>query len=150
MATSYDKLYANILPKFRSYDIAIMSEEEIKENLHDFLIPAITKFHICRNNLFDRNDEVGEFNSDLTDIEIEIISNYMLLEYLDSNYIRTPTLLKVSLSSSDFNAFSNANLLDKLINMHDDFLADNETLLSRYSLLGITKDSKISKYSYKK
>lgn len=150
MATSYDKLYANILPKFKSYDIAIMSEEEIKENLHDFLIPAITKFHICRNNLFDRNDEVGEFNSDLTDIEIEIISNYMLLEYLDSNYIRTPTLLKVSLSSSDFNAFSNANLLDKLINMHDDFLADNETLLSRYSLLGITKDSKISKYSYKK
>ena len=30
MATSYEKIYENLLPKFRSYEIPIMTEEEVK------------------------------------------------------------------------------------------------------------------------
>lgn len=36
MATSYEKIYGNLLPKFRDYDIPIMTEDEVKELLHDF------------------------------------------------------------------------------------------------------------------
>ena len=57
----------------------------------------------------------------------------MLLEYIDSKYIRTPVLLKVQYSSKDFNSFSNANHLDKLLSMQKRFLTENETLLSRYA-----------------
>ena len=133
MATSYEKIYENLLPKFRSYEIPIMTEEEVKEYLHDYLVPAISKFHVCRQDLTDRDDELECFNVDLSDIEIEILSNYTLLEYLDSNYIRTPTLLKVNLSSSDCNTYSPANMLDKLLDMQKRYLAENETLLSRYA-----------------
>ena len=41
MPTSYEKLYENLLPKFRSYEIPLMSTEEVKDYLHDFLIPAM-------------------------------------------------------------------------------------------------------------
>lgn len=133
MPTPYEKIYENLLPKFKDYDIPLMTIDEVKEYLHDFLVPAITKFHVCRKDLNDRNDILERFNVELSDVEVEILSNYMLLEYLDSTYIRVPTLLKMSLSSSDFNSYSAANALDKLMAMHKTYLAENETLLARYA-----------------
>lgn len=131
--TPYERIYENLLPKFHSYEIPLMTEEEVKEQLHDYLIPAIAKFHVCRKNLQDRDDYLEQFNVELSEMEIEILSNYVLLEYLDSTYIRTPTLLKVNLSSSDFNSYSPANMLDKLLTMRNTYLSENETLLSRYA-----------------
>ena len=66
----------------------------------------------------------------------------MIIEYTDSEYIRTPSLLKVNLSSTDFNAFSPANHLDKLLDMHDTFIRENESLLMKYSWNGVTDKSK--------
>ena len=136
MATSYEKLYENLLPKFRSYEIPLMSTEEVKDYLHDFLIPAISRFHVCRKDLNDRDDILQRFNVELSDIEIEILSNYLIIEYIDSEYIRVPSLLKVQLPSSDFKAFSSANMIEKLMNMHKTYVSENETLLSRYAWMG--------------
>lgn len=134
--TPYEKLYENLLPKFRSYEIPMMSEEEVKDCLHDYLIPSISRFHVCRKNLNDRNEILERFNCELSTMEIEILSNYLLIEYIDSTYIRTSTLLKVNLTSSDFKSYSSANMLDKLMSMREVYLAENETLLSRYAWMG--------------
>ena len=133
MYTSYEQLYANLLPKFRSYEIPLMTTEEVKDYLHDFIIPATSRFHVCRKNLNDRDDILQRFNVELSDIEIEILSNYLLIEYIDAEYIRTPSLLKVQLPSSDFKVFSSANMIEKLMNMHKTYLSENETLLARYA-----------------
>lgn len=133
MTTPYEKLYENLLPKFRSYEIPLMSTEEVKDYLHDFLIPAISRFHVCKKDLSDRDDILQRFNVELSDIEVEILSNYLLIEYIDSEYIRVPTLLKISLPSSDFKAFSKANMIEKLMSMRTRYLTENETLLSRYA-----------------
>ena len=136
MYTPYEKLYDNLLPKFRSYEIPFMTTEQVKDYLHDYLIPAISRFHVCRKNLSDRDDVVQRFNVELSDTEIEILSNYLLIEYIDSEYIRVPSLLKVQLPSSDFKVFSPANFLDKLMAMHKTYVKENETLLSRYAWMG--------------
>lgn len=136
MATSYEKIYDNLLPKFRSYEIPLMSTEEVKDYLHDYLIPAISRFHVCRKDLTDRDEILQRFNVDLSNEEIEILTNYLLIELLDSEYIRVPSLLKISLPSSDFKAFSKANLIDKLMAMHKTYVSENETLLSRYAWMG--------------
>lgn len=133
MATAYDKIYENVLSKLKTYDFANMTSGEIKEYLHDYLIPATVKFHVCKKNLQERDDTLELFSEDLSDTEVEIIGNYLLLEYIDSTYIRTSTLLKANLSSSDFNAFSPANMLDKLMSMRTTYLRENETLISRYA-----------------
>lgn len=150
MYTSYEKIYENLLPKFRSYEIPIMTEEEVKEYLHDYLVPAIARFHVCRKDLNNRDDILERFNVELSDIEIEILSNYLLLEYIDSTYIRTPTLLKVNLSSSDFNSYSPANMLDKLLAMRKAYRVENEGLLSRYAWLGIGESGASWSSGYKK
>ena len=131
MATPYTVLYNNVLSKIKDYDFLNMWEEDIYEVLHDYLRPAIVSFRICKVDLSDRDDE--QFNVDLNDTEIEILSNYMTINYLDSNYIRVPLALKQTLSSKDFNAFSPANHLGKLVELREKYRQDNETLLSRYS-----------------
>lgn len=141
MTTPYEKLYENLLSKFRSYEIPLMTVEEVKDLLHDFLIPAISRFHVCRKNLNDRDDIIQRFNVELSDIEIEILSNYMLIEYTDSEYIRTPSLLKIQLPSNDFKIYSPANFLDKLMAMHKTYVTENETLLSRYAWMEFGKES---------
>ena len=78
MGTSYERIYDNVLPKFRSWEIPLMSEEEVKECLHDYLVPAITRFHVCRKDLSDRDDDTGSFNVELSDIEVEILGNFLL------------------------------------------------------------------------
>ena len=150
MATSYEKIYENLLPKFRSYEIPLMSTEEVKDLLHDFLIPATSRFHVCRKDLKNRDDILQRFNVDLSDIEIEILSNYLLIEYMDSEYIRTPSLLKVQLPSSDFKVFSPANFLDKLMAMHKTYVTENETLLSRYAWMGAKESGVKLGAGYKK
>ena len=150
MATSYEKIYENLLPKFRSYEIPLMSTEEVKDFLHDYLIPAISRFHVCRKNLKDRDDILQRFNVDLSDIEVEILSNYLLIEYIDSEYVRTPSLLKVQLPSSDFKAFSPANFLEKLMAMHKTYVSENETLLSRYAWMGARESGVKLGAGYKK
>lgn len=150
MYTPYEKIYDNLLPKFRSYEIPLMTTEEVKDYLHDFLIPAISRFHVCRKDLNDRDDIVQRFNIELSDIEIEILSNYLLIEYIDSEYVRTPSLLKVQLPSSDFKVFSPANFLDKLMAMHKTYVTENETLLSRYAWMGARKSGVKLGAGYKK
>ena len=118
--------------------------------MHDYFIPAIARFHVCRKDLNDRDDIQECFNSELSVMEIEILSNYLLLEYIDSTYVRTSTLLKVNLSSTDFNAFSPANMLDKLMAMHKTYLTENETLLSRYAWMGVKENGVSWSAGYKK
>ena len=150
MCTPYEKLYDNLLPKFRSYEIPLMTTEEVKDYLHDFLIPATSRFHVCRKDLKNRDDILQRFNVDLSDIEIEILSNYLLIEYMDSEYIRTPSLLKVQLPSSDFKVFSPANFLEKLMAMHKTYVTENETLLSRYAWMGAKESGVKLGAGYKK
>lgn len=150
MATPYEKIYENLLPKFRSYEIPFMSPDEVREYLHDFLIPAIPKFHVCRKDLTNRDEILERFNVELSNEEIEILSNYVLLEYLDSEYVRTPTLLKLALPSSDFKAFSPANMLEKLMNMHKQYLSENETLVMRYAWMGAKESGFSLGAGYKK
>lgn len=150
MSTPYTAIYENMLPKFRSYEIPLMTIEEVQEYLHDFIAPAIARFHICRKDLNDRDETLEQFNVDLSLTEIEIISNFALIEYIDSTYVRTATLLKVNLSSSDFNSYSPANMLDKLLAMHDAYRRENETLLSRYSWLDNSSTTSKLSPNYKK
>jgi len=123
MPTPYERIYEGFLPKLQSYEIYQMTEDDVKDCLHDYLVFAIPKFHVCRKDLNDRDDLLQRFNSELSDIEIDILVNYMLLEYIDATYVRVPTLLKVNLSSTDFNAFSPANMLSKLTEMQKRFLS---------------------------
>lgn len=133
MGTPFTELYDSVLSKIRDYDFINMDQTQVYDVLSDYVRPAIAAFRGCKQDISQRTKE--GFVCNLTDTEIEILANYMTIAYLDSNYIRVPLALKQTLSSKDFNAFSPANHLDKMVEMREKYRKDNETLLVRYSYI---------------
>lgn len=69
-----------------------------------------------------------QFNFKLTDTELEVLVKYMLVEWLEANYINTPMMLKSQLTSKEFNATRNVEVLDKIMLLRDKYLQDNKQI----------------------
>ncbi len=145
MATRYKELYNSVYSKIKDYDFINMTEEDADDILHDYIRPAIVSFECCKQDLSDRNEENSEFNIDLTDVNFEILSNFMLIKYLEATYINTPMALKAYLSTSDFHKYDNKDVLVKVIEVRDKYYDDNKQLMINYSLRGESEFSKLYK-----
>lgn len=133
MATSYGVLYDSVLDKIKDYILADIEQDDVYSILHEYIRPAIVRFEDCDVDLTDRDEELGQFNVDLSDVEIEILSNYMVVEYLDANYIRIPSMLKSTLTSKDFATYSPANQLDKVKETRRLYMDENAQMMRNYS-----------------
>jgi hypothetical protein len=137
--TSYTVLFNGVYSKIKSYDFVNMSQEEANSILFDYIRPACVKFKPCKQNLRDRDDILQTFNIELADETIEILINFMIIEYLDANYIRTPLALKANLSSTDFYKYDNKDVLGKVIEVRKMYDKENIQLMNNYSYV----DSKL-------
>ena len=72
--TQYSTLYEKCLSKLEDPTLAMLPEEDLEEMLHGYLMSAIVKHRKCEHDLSDRDEELKQFNSDLSDLEIEILS----------------------------------------------------------------------------
>lgn len=136
MGTEYSVLYDSVLSKIKDYSFMRLDVSIINDILFDYIRPAIVRFRSCKQDLGNRDDITQKFNVILTDSEIEILSDFMVVEYIDSNYIRVPAALKQILSNKDFNAYSPANLLEKVTNVRDRYLKEATQLMTNYSYMG--------------
>jgi hypothetical protein len=136
MATKYKELYNSVYSKIKDYDFINMLEEDVDDILHDYIRPAIVAFEDCNQDLSDRNEIEQQFNIDLTDINFEILSNYMVIVYLDSTYIRTSLMLQAHMSTSDFHKYDNKDVLSKVIEVRDMYKKENKQWMINYSLRG--------------
>lgn len=136
MVTGYKELYNSVYSKIKDYDFVTMTEEEADDILHDYIRPAIVCFEDCKQDLSNRDDIASEFNFKLTDTNFEILSNFMLIKYLEATYINTPMMLKAHLSSSDFHKYDNKDVLGKVITVRDMYYKQNKQLMINYSLNG--------------
>lgn len=128
IVTTYQELYDSLLSKIKSYDFVALLDDEVYQIIHDYIRPATVKYTNCKKDLSDRNDILREFNFQLTDTEIEVLVKYMLIEWLESNYINTPMALKSQLTSKEFNATRNVEVLDRVIMIRDKYLRENKQI----------------------
>lgn len=142
MATAYKELYNSVYSKIKDYDFINIGEDAADDILHDYIRPAIVAFESCKQDLSDRDEELMQFNFDLPDVDFEILSNYMVIAYLDATYIRTPLALQAHMSTSDFHKYDNSNVLGKAIEVRDMYKSENKQLMINYSF---KKDSDFAK-----
>lgn len=131
MATSYDNIYARFLPKITDYNFAKMTEAEIEENLETYLKSSIIKFRYC-SKLGSRDETTKQFNDSLTDEEQEILAILMCIEYLTPKLL-TDDLLKQTLSSKDYNLYSQANHINQIRSLKADFQKEVNSLMILYT-----------------
>ena len=84
MGAPYETIYSRCLAKLEDPTLLQLPEEDLEEMLHDYMLSAIAKHRQCDHDLSDRDDELKQFNSDLTDLEVEILAILMLLPMIAS------------------------------------------------------------------
>lgn len=113
MATTYDSIYDRFLSSITDYELAELIDAQLKSELLKFLKGAITDFKYCTKNLTDR-DEVGEtFNFNLTEIEQDILTKFMLVRWINPNFLRLENI-RTSIGNRDFQGTSGGYTLEKL------------------------------------
>lgn len=131
MATSYEKVYESFLSKISDFDWLEMSEEDMKGCMHDLLKQAVARFQKhCKTDLSERDNT--EFSNDLTDVEIDILSEIMIENWLKPKLYNSE-LLRNRLSTKDFSQFSPANLLKVIKETYEFSHRRSETEINRYT-----------------
>jgi len=112
MSTSYDVVDNSFLNKISDDYLASLTQQQINDLMDKYRNSAIPKFKQC-TKLSDRDDNLRQFNMDLTDEEVEILANIMILEWLRPAIYHADKL-KNSFSTKDYKLHSPANLLKEL------------------------------------
>ena len=140
MCTSYKELADTVFLKIKDLDLAQLPEDIAYQIVKGYIKPACIAFQSCNNqDLSDRDDEFKQFNIKLSDESFVILVNYMIIEWLTSNFILTTNALKTRLSSSDFHSLNLHNQLSKAIELRDYLKTENDQLAINKSY----KDSEI-------
>lgn len=113
MATPYSDVINIFLVKVTDYDLPKFDDSDCEEILTSYMKLACAKFTSCLINLNDIDDNLKQFNQNLTFDIIDIISEGMIVEWLKPKLHNTE-VLKNNLSTKDFSLYSPANLLKEL------------------------------------
>lgn len=126
--TSYRELEDAVFNKIKDLTFLELPEDTAYEIVHSYMRPAIVQFQSAKQDLSDRNDKLARFNFELTDETFTILVNYMVIEWLDSNYLLTTNALKTRLTSSDFKSLNLSQQLDKVMTLRTMLKSENDQL----------------------
>ena len=133
--TAFTVVYDNFLSKITDDMYLELTEDDTKAILRQLLLAAIPKFEFPRQTLEyayitqRRKDEEGEiiseqkywaFFSPLTLEEINILSTYMIVEWLGQQLASIENT-RMKYSGSDFKFTSQANHMQKILQMKKDY-----------------------------
>lgn len=131
MGTPYSTVDNVFLDKITDDMLLSMSNENLLKTLNTYRRSAAAKFKQCpKMGTFDRDR--AAFEQELTDEEIEILSNLMVIEWIRPR-INSIELLEPTMSTKDYQAFSNANHLNSLQGLLKATIKDVDRLIVSYT-----------------
>ena len=133
MNTTYLEIYEAFKDKITDYDLARYSPELQDELLLNLLRSACRRFcRICSSDLNDRDDELGEFNSELSEEDIDIITEWMVVNWLKPIKNDLDNLHN-RINTNEFSSISPANMLLALNEHYENSRKHARTLMNQYS-----------------
>lgn len=111
--TLYSTLYKRCLAKINDPTLAMLPDEDLTEMLYGWLKSAIAKHRKCEHDLSDRDDELGQFNFDLSDLEGEVLGILMAREWVSQQLLSVTNTMQV-FSGKETNYYSQAAHLKEL------------------------------------
>ena len=138
--TTYKELADYVFRKIKDTNFAEMISGQIAYDIViGYLRTAIVMFDNCKQDLSDRDDVLQEFNYTLNDDTFIILCNYMVIEWLTSEFILTRQNLKARLSTSDYHKIDTKDMLGKAMELRSMLKSENDQLAINKSY----KDSKL-------
>jgi hypothetical protein len=138
MATTYEVIYERFLNRIEDFELANLPSNDLREMCHTWLTSAIAKFRKCKNDLKDRDDELAQFNVDLEDEEIEILSILMNREWV-SQQLHSVLLTRQMYSGKEQNYYSQAQHMKELMDMDNRLKIEAQKLSRDYTFANDVK-----------
>ena len=93
MATPYEKIYNRFSQKITDFNLTEVDDYSLDEMLQSWLNSSIVRIRKCQHDLSKRDDEIQEFEEDLSDLEIELLAMGMVISWLDQSLNSTELTL---------------------------------------------------------
>ena len=118
--TSFDDVYKNFLSKITDDMYMELSPEDTVGLLNDLLLGSLHYFEFPRQNIYDLDLDAQYFMIDLTTEEQNIIATYMIVDWLGYQLASVENV-RMKYSGSDFKFTSQANHMQKLLQLKKDY-----------------------------
>lgn len=132
--TSYEDIYNRALAQITDPLLAQLPEEDLENMLHDWLLDAIVEPVVGTYDFSDRDDELKQFNFDISDRDQKILAIQMVRGWL-APQIRSVTLTSQVFSGKETKFFAQANHLAEMRNLDADLQRQAELLFCRGTYL---------------
>lgn len=135
MSTPYSVIYENVLDNIKSHTLLTkLPVEDSEKVLLKLLRKSIIETQkFSAYNLSDRNDQLQQFNNDIPDEIIEILTQGCLACWLNDK-ILDEEKTKNRLGTADYSQYSPANLLKELRSLRADFKKEFKLAAIDYSI----------------
>jgi hypothetical protein len=136
MATPYTDVYDFFLMKVTDYSFVDTSiyptRLELENELRKHLRSAIVRFKQSKVNLQDRDEVSKQFNIDLNDDEMEILSTLMILSYITPKIVSVQNM-EQRLTDREYKSYSQGKHLQEMISLKRELQLDISQLVSAYT-----------------
>ncbi len=132
MNTQYSEVYKWFLKKVTYYSLEMLDDADKEDVVNGYMKTACAKFRCCKVDLSDRNDKRQEFNNTLDDEILDIISESMVVAWLQPKLNNEENLVN-ALSTKDYSVYSPANLLDKISTVYETARKNAKIMIGNYS-----------------
>lgn len=143
MATSFETIIDRFLGKITDDMYLELTPEDTIRDAKQFLVDAIPYFEFPRFALYDYNEELEEYNVELTDEEINILALLMKTAWLERQ-INSVEVTRMKYSGSDFKMTSQANHLSKLIQLKHENVRESTHAQRLYKRRKFNEDGTVS------
>lgn len=137
MGVSYDKFTGAFLDKVTEYDFLKLDPYDRNSVVDGYMKRACAQFNkICKYDLMTYDDAVREFACDIPEDEIDdivdIVTEGMCVQWMKPYFYRADNLENV-LNTTDFHAYSPAELLYRITNAYKEAKRDFTNMQREYS-----------------
>ena len=111
--TLFTDIYSNFFSKITDDMYMELSKMETEADAKDIMMNALPHFEFPRVDIYNFDEDIEEYNIELSKEEINIIATYMVVEWI-GRQLANIDLTRMQYSGSDFKFTSQANHLAKL------------------------------------
>ena len=132
--TQYSTLYKRALAQITDPLLAQLPEDDLESMLHDWLMDAIVEPVVGEYNFVDRDDELRQFNFDISDRDQKILAIHMVRAWL-APQISSITLTAQVYSGKETKYYAQANHLSEMRALDESLQRQADLLFCRGTYL---------------
>lgn len=127
MATPYSKIYNRFLQKITDFNLAEVDDYSFDEMMNGWLNSAGIRVRKCQHDLSKRDDELQEFEEDLSDLEVELLALGMVDAWV-SQYLNSTELVAQFIGGKEEKYYSQAAHIKELRDLKESNLLEMNRL----------------------